>query len=184
MAKRLFDEEGNEVKGVKVKKPFYKRWWFIALAVIVVISLFTGGNEDEETTTKEEDNTVETVVEAEAEEEEEEEAVEEEEEVIEVTADELLRAYTENEVNANSIYKGNLVEVTGTLNSISESDSGKVSLVIKADSDDLWLEDISVELVDKTGIENVTTDDKITVKGVADTGILRTVKLTEGIIVE
>ena len=46
MGKRLFDEEGNEVKGVKVKKPFYKRWWFIALAVILVIGAVTSDNDD------------------------------------------------------------------------------------------------------------------------------------------
>ena len=33
--KRLFDEDGNEVKG-KIKKPFYKKWWFWLFAVIMV----------------------------------------------------------------------------------------------------------------------------------------------------
>lgn len=45
--KKLYDEDGNEVKGAKVKKPFYKRWWFIALVVIVIIVAFSGGGEED-----------------------------------------------------------------------------------------------------------------------------------------
>lgn len=63
--KRLYDEEGNVVKGAKLKKPFYQRWWFIALVVIIVIGMFTGG--DEEADTVAEPDEVELVDEVEAE---------------------------------------------------------------------------------------------------------------------
>ena len=46
MAKKLYDEEGNVVKGAKVKKPFYKKWWFIALVVVLVIGAFSGGDDE------------------------------------------------------------------------------------------------------------------------------------------
>ena len=46
MAKKLYDAEGNVVKGAKVKKPFYKRWWFIALVVVLVIGALSGGDDE------------------------------------------------------------------------------------------------------------------------------------------
>lgn len=47
MAKRrLFDEDGNEVKG-KIKKPFYKKVWFWVLVVIVILFAWPTGSEDE-----------------------------------------------------------------------------------------------------------------------------------------
>lgn len=177
--KKLYDEEGNVVKGAKVKKPIYKRWWFIALVAVFVIGIIASGGDDEGTATGNTSTETETVENAGS-----EQKPEEPEEAIVVTADEILSAYVDNEVNANKVYKGKLVEVTGTLKSISESDSGKVTLVIGADSDDLWLEDMSVDLSDSTGIESASTDSKITVQGIADTGILYTIKLSDGKIVE
>jgi len=46
--KKLFDENGNEVKG-KLKKPFYKKVWFWVLAIIVVgaVGGGLGGEENE-----------------------------------------------------------------------------------------------------------------------------------------
>lgn len=192
MSKKLYDENGNVVKGAKVKKPFYKRWWFILLIVLVIGGALAGGDEDtssEEVTAEEPD----TEVVADADEETKEEVVEEEpeepeeeveEEPIIVTADEILNDYVENEVNANKVYKGELVQVTGELNSISETDSGKVSIVISPESDELWLENISVELEDSTGIENASTGSEITVSGIADTGIFYKVVLKKATITQ
>lgn len=87
MAKRLFDEEGNEVKGAKVKKPFYKRWWFIALVAMFIIGAIGGGDDEEslETTEAETEEVVEETEPEEIEEvvEEEPEEVDEAEEVVE-----------------------------------------------------------------------------------------------------
>ena len=47
--KRLYDEDGNEVKG-RLKKPFYKKWWFWLLVVIVVGGALGGGGEETEST--------------------------------------------------------------------------------------------------------------------------------------
>ena len=168
MSKKLYDENGNVVEGVKVKKPFYKKWWFIVLVVFIAIAFIGGGDEEGTASVSEDTETTETV----------------EVEPIVVTADEILNDYVENEVNANKVYKGELVQVTGELNSISETDSGKVSVVISPESDELWLEDVSVELEDSTGIENVSTGSEITVIGTADTGIFYKVVLKKATIIQ
>lgn len=69
--KKLFDEHGNEVKGTKVKKPFYKKVWFWILMVIVLFFLIPTAGEDEakpksepaktEVTTKQSENNKEEV---------------------------------------------------------------------------------------------------------------------------
>lgn len=46
--KRLFDEDGNEVKG-KIKKPFYKKWWFWGLVVLAIGVAGSGGNDNDNT---------------------------------------------------------------------------------------------------------------------------------------
>ena len=63
MEKKLYAEEGNVVKGAKVKKPFYKRWWFILLVVLVIGGALAGGDEDttSEEATAEEPETEEVV---------------------------------------------------------------------------------------------------------------------------
>lgn len=43
--KKLYDENGNEVKG-KIKKPFYKKVWFWVLAVIVIFIVWPTGEKD------------------------------------------------------------------------------------------------------------------------------------------
>ncbi len=63
--KRLYDEDGNEVKG-RLKKPFYKKWWFWLLVVIVVGGALGGGGEETESTnniTSNSDNESEVVAE-------------------------------------------------------------------------------------------------------------------------
>lgn len=44
--KKLFDENGNPVKG-KLKKPFYKKVWFWVLIVILIGAVGSMGGEDE-----------------------------------------------------------------------------------------------------------------------------------------
>lgn len=60
--KRLFDEDGNEVKG-KIKKPFYKKWWFWLIVVLVVGgAVGSGGDEAEKQKDVAADSTGETEV--------------------------------------------------------------------------------------------------------------------------
>lgn len=55
MAKKLYDENGNVVKGAKVKKPFYKKWWFIGLVVIFIAGAFLGGDDEDSSPKKVDD---------------------------------------------------------------------------------------------------------------------------------
>lgn len=51
MARRkLYDEDGNEVKGARRKKPVYKRVWFWILALLVVSAVLNMGGEDDPAT--------------------------------------------------------------------------------------------------------------------------------------
>lgn len=75
--KNLYDENGNLVKGAKVKKPFYLRWWFIAL-VIIVVSVALFGGEDDESDTSDTASTEDVVENVEAEDTDSEEELEEE----------------------------------------------------------------------------------------------------------
>ena len=43
--KKVYDEDGYEVRD-KVKKPFYKKWWFWILAFIIIGGTFGGGDEE------------------------------------------------------------------------------------------------------------------------------------------
>ena len=88
MSKKLYDENGNVVEGVKVKKPFYKKWWFIALVVVIIIGAIGGDDEDNVSTDTSEPEIEEVVaedVDVVEEEEEPEEIVEEKTEEVEET---------------------------------------------------------------------------------------------------
>lgn len=64
MAKRkLYDENGNEVKG-KLKKPFYKKIWFWVLVVILIGIFGSMGSGDDENTPDSADKTEEKQSEA------------------------------------------------------------------------------------------------------------------------
>ena len=134
MAKKLYDENDNVLKGAKVKKPFYKRWWFIALVVFAVIGVFGDEGDDTEDTLAEvpETEEVEIVEEVEAEEEPEvadevdeteesvePEEVEEEPEIVqfdpddynkELTFDDLARNPDEHAYKAVT-FEGKIIQV-------------------------------------------------------------------------
>lgn len=49
--KKLFDENGNQIR-VKIKKPFYKKFWFWIIIVIVIGGIGSMGGEEEATEPK------------------------------------------------------------------------------------------------------------------------------------
>lgn len=53
------NEDGNVVKGAKVKKPFYKRWWFKALLAFIIIGVLSGGDDKKDKIKTTEPETVE-----------------------------------------------------------------------------------------------------------------------------
>ncbi|MFA5777885.1 MAG: hypothetical protein WC870_00075 [Candidatus Paceibacterota bacterium] len=86
----------------ETKKKFYKRWWFWVI-VVIVFFIVVGSMEDApknvqqaETQTKPEQKV----------------------EAIKLAAETLRQAYKSNEVNGDNLYKGKLVEISGTVDTI------------------------------------------------------------------
>lgn len=107
--------------GAKNNKPIYKKWWFWLIIVVVLIAVIgASSGDDSEPSTSGGNDTVQST-----------------EAAIVVSADDLIRAYVNNSVSADSQYKNKIVTVSGTIYSI---DDGYIT--IEPDSDDLWLNNI------------------------------------------
>lgn len=131
--------------GAKVKKPIYKKWWFWLILVVLFIGIIgASGDGDGGTSTSSESSEQQTVA------------------SIVVSADELIRAYVNNTVTADELYKNKNVTVSGTIYSI---DEGYVT--IEPDADDLWLNNIYVyyNSGEKSKLADYSKGDKITVTG-------------------
>jgi hypothetical protein len=88
----------------KTKKKFYKKWWFWVIIVIVVLAIAGSSSENNQPGT-----TVKTPVQNQP---------EQKVEAIKLSAENLRQAYKANEVNGDNLYKGKLVEISGTVDSI------------------------------------------------------------------
>lgn len=129
--------------GAKNKKPIFKKWLFwviIVFAFIVVISM-AGGDSDPVSPSGDK-NVTQTS--------------------ISVSADILIRAYVNNSVSADEVYKDKNVTVSGTIYSIEDG-----YIIIEPDSEDLWLNNIYVyySSSEKSKLSSYTKGDKITVTG-------------------
>jgi hypothetical protein len=91
----------NENKELKAKKKFYKKWWFWVIVVFVVLVAVGSGNSPTTNQQAKTPNQPEQKVEA-----------------IKLQAEILRQAYKANEVNADNLYKGKLVEISGNVDSI------------------------------------------------------------------
>ena len=85
----------------QAKKKFYKKWWFWVAAFIVLIIIISslGGSKPAEKAA--------TV-----------QPKQEEVQAIAITAPKLAQAYIDNEVNADSLYKGKLLKISGMIKDI------------------------------------------------------------------
>lgn len=108
----------------KNKKPIFTKWWFWLIVVIFIAALAGGGgdsNKDEAKPTTTEVAEVKEEVKEEPKDEVKEEPKEEpKEEVIVVSAEDLAKAFEDNEISANKQYKDKILEVTGTVQDIGE----------------------------------------------------------------
>lgn len=84
------------------KKKFYKRWWFWVIVVLVLGSIGSSSDSSKQSVTS---NTAPS-------------ASEQPKAAIKVTALALSSAYKDNEVAADAKYKGQTVEITGTVDTI------------------------------------------------------------------
>lgn len=93
--------------GAKNKKPLYKRLWFIILCVMVLALLIgTTSTSNNKTDSKTKTSQASTPIPV-------------PEQVIEVSAAELIKAYQDNEVRADGIYKNKRLRVSGIVSDIS-----------------------------------------------------------------
>ena len=131
--------------GAKVKKPIYKKWWFWLIIAILFIAVVSAAGGDDSDVSSGSNNSVEST-----------------EAAIVVSADDLIRAYVNNAVSADTLYKDKNVTVSGTIYSIDEG-----YITIEPDADDLWLNNIYAyydsDEISKLG--NFAKGDKITVTG-------------------
>lgn len=112
--------------GAKNKKPFYAKWWFWVLVILIIGAIAGGGESDSSSSTEQTISTPD--VQANTAE------VDEPEEIIVVSAEELAKAFKDNEVKANQLYKGKMVEVTGVVDSIGET-FGSTYITLEAEED-------------------------------------------------
>jgi hypothetical protein len=97
---RIIKMENQEQKE---KKKFYKKWWFWVIVVIVVLAIAGSSSENNQP------GTVKTSTQSQP---------EQKVEAIKLEAETLRQAYKANEVNGDNLYKGKLVEISGTVDTI------------------------------------------------------------------
>jgi hypothetical protein len=88
--------------------------------------------------------------------------------VASLTVKQVFDAYTENEVRANSDYKGNIIAVTGTIYDISSTSNGGAKINLRYD--DSW-NNVSCVFSNSDDVKKIATmskGDTITVKGRCD----------------
>ena len=89
----------------KTKKKFYKKWWFWIIVVIVFLGIIGSSSDDNKQTQTQTQTPVSSQPEQKV-------------EAIKLEAETLRQAYKANEVNGDNLYKGKLVEISGTVDSI------------------------------------------------------------------
>lgn len=145
--------------GAKNKKPIYTKWWFWVLVILIIGAGASGGNSDSSNSGSSDvqvSNTDTAVAKP-------------EEEVVVVSAEDLAKAFEDNEVNANQLYKGKMVEVTGTIADIGEM-LGSTYITLNA-AEDFALTQAQCFFSDKEQINKIASlskGDTVTIVGKVD----------------
>ena len=112
----------------KAKKPIYKKWWFWLILVVIVgiIGAAAGLNGNNQGT----DGSDSSASGAQT-----EESGSAEEAAVEVSAVDLINAYDENAVSADSQYKDKTLKITGTVSSIGVDVADRAYIMLKDEND-------------------------------------------------
>jgi putative nucleic acid binding protein len=86
----------------------------------------------------------------------------EEQKPIEISANQLIQEYKDNEVKANNTYKGKVVQVTGTVLSVSE---GQVALKSNTQFE---LFTVQCHFDDRQALTLFSSGNTVTIKGICD----------------
>lgn len=100
-----------ETNQIEQKKPLHKRKWVWVVGALVVFYIIGSGSSSPTPAINTEDPVADTPV---------KETATPPEEVVQVTASKIIADYKANEILADSTYKGKLVAVTGTVDSIAK----------------------------------------------------------------
>ena len=115
-----------------LQTPFYARVWFWVLIVVVVFGVIGGSSDTNESTkSSNTDVAVNSTNNTDTTQEIKENPVEE---VITISAEELAKAFEDNEINANKLYKDKMLEITGTVYDIGEM-LGSTYIVLAANEE-------------------------------------------------
>ena len=134
------------------KKPFYKSFWFYLLCVVLVIIVISIASKSSDETTSNSNSPAITQT--------SEEKVTEVKTPLVTTVDELLEAYDENELKAEKTYKGQYVELTGRVSTISAN-----GFILNELSNEFSLNSIECNTRNEDILMELKDDQEITVIG-------------------
>jgi len=135
------------------KKPFYKRMWFIVLIVVFVLYLIGSSASDTSQMSQTPTDTVNTPTKP------------QQREAIKVTAQQLVQEYEDNEVSADAKYEGNLVQVSGIVDSIGKDILDSPYITLKGKQYSINRVQCMFSKRDAAILATVSKDESITLEG-------------------
>jgi RNA polymerase subunit RPABC4/transcription elongation factor Spt4 len=140
--------------GAKNKKPIYKKWWVWVIVVVVSLSVAGQGGKDTVQSSANAKDIKQSTSESEP------------EQSISVTAEQLLEAYNENEVKADSQYKGKVLEVTGIVNTIGKDILDEAYVTVgSGEPYEVWSVQCYFGKGDLDSISELSPGDTVTISG-------------------
>lgn len=122
----------------KAKKKWYQKWWVWLIIILVIGGIGSMNQEEDKTsdinnTTNSQPESVPATTDASEKTDKKEADAKPVEEVIAITASKLWSEYDENEVSADSKYKGKQLEVSGTVSDIGKDILDSIYITLKTD---------------------------------------------------
>ena len=107
----------------------------------------------------------------------------EQEIAVEITAEQLSSDYAADEIAADQLYKGNLLQVTGKVNSVNENLMGVYFVKLSGGGIEAW--EIQCMFDEQYGPEvaQLEQNDMVTVKGICD-GYYMSIKMKDCVLVQ
>lgn len=140
---------------VKTKKVWYKRWWaFLIYGFIILSTIGSLGDAKEKAQVaaqaRQEGTLAPAAVEAQA---------------IKVTAAQMYADYKENEIAGDAKYKGKLIEVTGTVTSISKDILNTPYIALKTEEYGIFQVQCMFSKSDEAQLAIIAKGSRITLRG-------------------
>lgn len=167
MAKKYYDQNGNLVK----KKGGCLKGIGIVALLLIAFAIFGPKSDETGTTTNSNESVAEVAEVAKTPE-------------IEVTATEVIDAFSANEIRGNELYKDKYARITGTVESIAES-FGSPYITMSTDSDEWSFTSLQIlfESPEDEPLSSIEKGQLITVEGTID-GMSANIVVNDATIVE